>query len=172
MRSSAAKIKHWFHVNKDQPIHVRVLVGYYSAGWRDEHVEVADGETPLTWARLFRARCLWETLKAEPFAQRRRQGWAQRSQGQKLAWEDMMVRHKGLFWRCTRDSQGKTGWIESRDDFIGNACAEAGVPTAGYRFRMGRPEEVLDNQCSKKAQIILQVTDPKLRKLALLRQHL
>ena len=85
MRSSAAKIKHWFHVNKIQPIHVRVLVGYYSAGWRDEHVEVAGGETPLTWAKLLRARCLRETLKAEPFAQRRRQGWAQRSQGQKLA---------------------------------------------------------------------------------------
>ena len=57
--------------------------------WAGESTqEVRYGSRPLPCVRRFRSYIYWEAVKKGPLQERKQQGWAQRTQGTKPAWED------------------------------------------------------------------------------------
>eukprot|EP00930_Biecheleria_cincta_P021706 TRINITY_DN16000_c0_g1_i2.p1 TRINITY_DN16000_c0_g1~~TRINITY_DN16000_c0_g1_i2.p1 ORF type:complete len:403 (-),score=38.54 TRINITY_DN16000_c0_g1_i2:13-1221(-) len=141
IKNTAARIKNWFAFHRVQPIHVRVLTSYHAVAWRESRLQMPGGARPLLWIRLFRARSLWESVKTHPLRICRQESWAQRQQRTIPAWDDVLARHLGAFWRQTRDKMTKAVWKEMRDDFIAPTWAIAKLPTEGYKFRSNSVRE-------------------------------
>jgi hypothetical protein len=151
-KQTALQLKTWYEKHGIQPIHVRVLVAYYVAAWRERCSAIGIGDRPLLWVRLLRARDLWESLKARPIKKRREEQWAQRGQGLSVAWEDLLVKHVGLFW-LSGQTRSKQDWMKGRDCFIQEVCASVGLTLGGYRQRRLEREEQKETRDPTKSRL-------------------
>ena len=79
------------------------------------------------------------------------------------AWEDIIVRHFGEFWRDMRDRSNRIAWIELRDDFVSRACADAHVPLEGYKPRDSSTD--LAEHVSKKRRLEFSGAQPEANEL-------
>ena len=99
LQGSAQKIDLWFKtLGIRQAFHI-ILQNFYRAAWREDNYEVADMHAPLLKLRSFRNRMWWSSIKDLPYHARRSEGCAQRTSGEKPAWEDPLVLYLGLDWR-------------------------------------------------------------------------
>eukprot|EP00959_Pyramimonas_sp_CCMP1952_P391269 8199656-Pyramimonas_sp.AAC.1 len=59
---------------------------------------------------------------------RRKEGWTQRTGGEKTAWEDLMVKFRGTHWRSHREKVDVNVWKSEMPDFVDHICRVADVP--------------------------------------------
>jgi len=132
LQSTARKIEKWYS-NLNQPMaHHIVLRNVFRSAWRETNTQVGAGATPLLELRKFRDRCFWNTVKQFPHQQRLREGLAQRTSGEKPAWEDPLIVAFGLRWRDLREGcQDKKHWRRHERDFINAICRDWKLPQLG-----------------------------------------